>query len=283
MSMKSLLIVAAAGAIGLTAGVANATIGSYTTALAYQTAVGGNGLGVSDPVDWATFSAAQGNTPGVTNNYNNTSFTSGAALTTGIVGSTGTDEVVTATNGANSQFAVYNNGQSSGLANTRWDGDFASGVNVLSTGSTSITLSFSGAVTGLGIDAQTANSGAYTVTMDAYNSSHTLLSASTCNSGTCSAANSATSSGRASDNFGSAAFLGVTSTAGDISYVTITISGTPAVTSGGFAIDTALVYHFSNVQTGGGGTQTPEPGTLGLLGAGLAALGWVRRRRNRAA
>jgi hypothetical protein len=89
------------------------------------------------------------------------------------------------------------------------------------------------------------------------------------------------STGKASSSFGTAAFAGLTSTAGDISYVTITALG--ANTASGFAIDTSLIYHFANNQTSGNQTQTtPEPGTLALLGAGLAALGAVRRRRQRA-
>ena len=69
-----------------------------------------------------------------------------------------------------------------------------------------------------------------------------------------------------------------------ISYVTITANCT-AQNCGiqGFAIDTSLIYHFPLTQSTGGTTTTPEPGTLALLGAGLAALGAVRRRRSRAA
>ena len=80
---------------------------------------------------------------------------------------------------------------------------------------------------------------------------------------------------------GQTVFAGLTSTAANISYVTITSSNN----SSGFAIDTSLIYHtnVNGVSNPVGGTQTPEPGTLALLGAGLAALGAVRRRRNRAA
>jgi hypothetical protein len=148
---------------------------------------------------------------------------------------------------------------------------------VLATTSNTITLSFAGAVTGFGLDAQTSLAGAYGFTIQAFSGSetgtHTLLGTAT---------NSvSTSLGRATDAFGAAPFAGITSTAGDISYVVITATG--ANTGLGFAIDTSLIYHFANNQTSSSGTQTPEPGTLGLLGAGLAGLGWVRRRRNRVA
>ncbi len=261
MFMKSLLTVVAAGAMVFAAGTASATVATYTTATAYNSFGGGGTIGISDPVDWGVFSQAQGNAT-----VNNSSVSNGASM------KTNPGQKIVATNGSSNAFNVYANGQTGGLAGTRWDGNFANGANVLATGSTSITLTFTGAITGFGIDAQTSNAGAYGVTIQAYNSAGGLVGTAT---------NSGTSTGRATNgNFNQAAFAGLTSTAGDISYVTITATG--ANTAGGFAIDTSLIYHFANNQTSGDPQQTPEPGTLGLLGAGLAGLGWVRRRRNKA-
>jgi hypothetical protein len=248
-----------AGGLLLAASAANATVATYTSASAYNNFGGLGTIGISDPVDWGQFSLAQGN--GTVNN---------SSVSNNSVMNTSNGEKVTATNGNAQGFTVYTNGLTTGLPSTRWDGDFANGTNVLSTQATSITLSFNGAITGFGIDAQTSLAGAYGFTIQAYNSSNVLL-------GTASA--SGTSTGRTSSNFGSAAFAGLTSTAGDISYVVITATGPN--TGSGFAIDTSLIYHFANNHTSGGGSQTPEPGTLALLGAGLAALGAVRRRRNR--
>jgi hypothetical protein len=262
MLRKSFLTVMAAGGMLLAASAANATVGTYTTATAYNNFAGGGTIGVSDPVDWGQFSMAQGNTT-----VNNSTVNNNSTMTTSV------GEKVTATNGASNGFTVYTNGATSpSNPNFRWDGSFANGSNVLSTGSTSITLSFSGAITGFGIDAQTSAAGAYGFTIQAYNSAHVLIG---------TASNSGTSPGRNTTSaFGTSPFAGLTSTAGDISYVTITATGATGL---GFAIDTSLIYHFTNNQTTGGQTTTPEPGTLALLGAGLAALGVVRRRRNRAA
>ena len=259
MFMKSLLTVIAAGGMLLAANAANATVATYTTATTYNAFAGGGTIGISDPVDWGQFSLAQGNST-----VNNSSVSNGSTMNTVHT------EKVTATNGTSTGFTVYTNGQTTGLPNTRWDGDFANGTNILSTKASSITLSFNGAITGFGVDAQTTLSGAFGFKIQAFNSSGTLLGTVT---------NTGTSTGTASSSFGTAPFAGITSTAGDISYVTIT--ATSNATSG-FAIDTSLIYHFANNQTSGGTTTTPEPGTLALLGAGLAALGAVRRRRHRA-
>jgi len=260
MFFKSLLGVIAAGGIMLAAGTANATIATYTNQTTYTGFAGGGTIGIQDDVDWGQFSLAQNNS-----SINNSSVANGATMTT--VNS----EKVTVTNGASNGFTVYTNGLSGTplTQGQRWNGDFANGTNVLATGSNTITLTFAGAVTGFGLHAQTAAAGAYTFTITAYNSAGVALG---------SIQNSGTSTGRASNSFGTAPFAGITSTAGDISYVTISTTNAAS----GFAIDTSLIYHFANNQTSGGGSSpTPEPGTLALLGAGLAALGAVRRRRQR--
>jgi hypothetical protein len=262
MFMKSLLGVIAAGGVLLTVSAANATVATYTTASAYTAFAGGGSLGIQDNVDWGVFSQAQGN-----QSVNNSTVNNNSTMSTSV------GEKITATNGASTGFTVYTNGLSGDAASHRWDGSFANGTNVLSTSSTTITLKFNGAITGFGIDAQTSSAGAYGFTIQAYNAAGTLLG---------TAANSGTSPGRNTTTaFGTAPFAGLTSNAGDISYVTITATG--ANTGLGFAIDTSLIYHFANNQTSGGSSSpTPEPGTLALLGAGLAALGAVRRRRQRA-
>jgi len=275
MFMKSLLAVAAAGGMLLAASAANATVTTYTTASAYMGAFGGSGLttSVSDPVDWGAFA----NSLQIANPDNATVPNNSSMLTSGANGG----ENVKISSGNNSTFTTYLD--SSG---GHWKGDFANNTYVLFTAGTSMTLSFSTAVTGVGLDLQTLDTGAYQFQIQAYNSANVAL-------GTLPATSTSTNSTGASifnvNNEGKAAFAGVTSTAADISYVTITLvtdKGTavgPLNQGTGFSIDTSLIYHLPISQSTGNQTQTPEPGTLALLGGGLAALGAVRRRRNRAA
>ena len=165
--------------------------------------------------------------------------------------------------------------------------------SVLFTASSTITLSFGIPLIGLGIDAEVFNSGTYTGNAErAYNSAGVLLT-SVSQGGTSTGATSGVTSSE-----GTVPFVGITTDAannatslanlGIFHYVTrLTATCNSAVlggctSSGGFAIDTSLLYHYpiSNPTPPSG--NTPEPGTMSLLGAGLAGLGYFRRRRNKA-
>jgi hypothetical protein len=260
MFMKTLLPMAAASAFVLAAGAANATVATYTSASAFQNAFTPSGTGalatsVSDPVDWGVFDAS------LSQPSNNGSIANNSTLTTS---GTNGNEQITVQSGDTNPFTTYVQGQ------TPWKGMFATGTTVLFTSDGAITLSFATAVTGVGLDLQIKNSGAYGETITAYNATGGVIGTAT---------DSGTSTGTSIAHPGTVIFAGITSDAADISYVIINSSG--ANTGNGFAIDTSLIYHVPISQTGGGGTQTPEPGTLGLLGAGLAGLGLVRRNRRK--
>jgi hypothetical protein len=140
---------------------------------------------------------------------------------------------------------------------------------------------------GLGIDAQIFNSGTYTETLTAYNTIGQIVGLVSQSSSSAGVTNGILTAE------GSAPFVGISTDAQNtaqslatdgISYVTISaVCTSTSCTSGGFAIDTSLLYHFPITQTANQQTQTtPEPGTLGLLGVGLIGLGWARRRAKRA-
>jgi hypothetical protein len=280
MLTKYLALMGLAGALALASTGARATVYTTTSASAFAT-LGINGTAVgstADSVNWGLFAQHLGTS------QNNGSIATGA--------STGTPngDSVTVVSGDGNGFATYIEGQGSApvtsgrtfTPGTAWNGLFTAGTTILATSDGTITLSFATPLIGLGIDAQIFNSGAYSETLKAYNSTGQLLGTVT-NTGTSTGATSGDKSKE-----GTAPFVGIATDAQNnaqslasqgISYITISTSCTATnCASGGFAIDTSVLYHYpiNNVSRP---TATPEPATLSLLGAGLAGLGFIRRRR----
>ncbi|HJR69402.1 MAG TPA: PEP-CTERM sorting domain-containing protein [Gammaproteobacteria bacterium] len=56
-------------------------------------------------------------------------------------------------------------------------------------------------------------------------------------------------------------------------------NGTETITLNDFWPDGGAISHVTIYGTGGTTTKVPEPGTMGLLGAGLLAFGFLRRRK----
>ncbi len=147
-----------------------------------------------------------------------------------------------------------------------WIGLFPQGAPLLfdNTQPGTINLSFATPITSLTLAAQANNSGPYTETMTAY-SGATLLGSATASAVNCGAslACKITMCGSASCQVGTVPFLTVSYA--DITSVVIGTTNDDL----GIALD------------GSPPALVPEPGSMTLLGAGLAGLGAIRRKRLR--
>jgi hypothetical protein len=270
----------ATSAITDSCAVNNTACQSAFTALGNNAAVGA----AQDQVNWGQFATQLG----VAQNN--------GGIASASVQSTPANDTVKVTSADNTAFTTYIEGQGhaasgsgkNAVSATPWDGEFAAATTVLYTSSSTITLSFAVPLIGLGLDAQVFNAGGYTETLTAYNSTNQVLGTITQGGVSTGATSGITSSEstvpfvgittNAQNNSASLASLG-------ISYVTISTAcaqvGTTAAcaATSGFAIDTSVLYHYPISNTSAPTGNTPEPGTMSLLGAGLAGLGYFRRRR----
>ena len=146
-----------------------------------------------------------------------------------------------------------------------WLGNFNDGMGVLYNGVNSgnnpggILMSFDNPVFGAGAYIQQEEFGGFTATIQLFDSSFNLLG-------------SFSADGNSDQNVGTALFIGAFDSTADVSYALFDTTG---VSDDDFAIGTAIL----RTQ---GQTQTPEPGTLLLLGSSvIGAAGVVRRRMSR--
>jgi hypothetical protein len=266
MPMTFIVRILAAAAMVLASEQAHATVFTTTNSTAFMTLGNNASTGVvADQVNWGLFDQSLGHMP-----YDDQTIQNNAWMTTP------QGETVSVQSGNGGSFTTFVEGQAN------WQGDFANGTTILYTSSSSITLSFSTALVGIGVDAQIEDTGDFSVTLNAYDAAGDLLESFTNNGvSTGTGPNGVGGGGPGGDaNEGTAPFVGLATdsiqsnvASTGISYVTITAAGT---NGDGFAIDTSLVYHYAIESDPP--ALAPEPGTLGLLGAGLAGLAFFRRR-----
>lgn len=138
-----------------------------------------------------------------------------------------------------------------------WGGNFGGGAQLLWTagGNGPMSLLFNNAISAFGTQIQADFYGSFTAYISAYDAGNNLLGSFSANGNSNGAGNN------------SALFVGVSSTSG-ISRVELNVN----TGNGDFAINDVRLDS----------TSTPEPASFVLFGTGLAALGFVRRRRNKA-
>lgn len=278
MSIMSFLRAASAIAVLMAAGTAGATVTKTTDINAFLATNNANTEAVADQVNWGLFDDT------LHQPHENGSIPTGSMMTTSL------GEDVTASASDHNAFVTYVEG------GPNWKGTFANGMTILATSANSITLSFGIPLIGIGLHAQTIDSGLYSMTITAYSSLCSDPTGATCTDAAHGLLGSLKNTGNTNTGEGTAPFVGISTNAQNnaaslaslgISFVVITASGTTAagqtLPPDGFAIDTSLLYHYAKAEPPGPGPAAPEPATLALLGVGLAGLGVARRRRGNGA